>query len=161
MDGFESFPDPVGHLGFAEFGHTLEASIVLDRHYTRNDRALNACTMSDDALKRVVLDTDSARPLNEVKEDLHVVEELRDNEVCACVDLLLEVLEVLHRIIGLAVSFGVGGDAHTELRAELGANEAHHVDSVSKTLIASLTALDAPGGIYVELSVGCGLGRPM
>lgn len=89
----------------------------------------------------LVLDTNGARPLNEVKEDLHIVEELRDNKVCSGVDLLLEVLEVLHRIIGLAVSFGVGGHADTELRAELGADEAHQVDGVSEALVARLPAL--------------------
>mmetsp|Transcript_11936 Transcript_11936/g.35190 ORF Transcript_11936/g.35190 Transcript_11936/m.35190 type:complete len:302 (-) Transcript_11936:110-1015(-) len=72
------------HLGLAEAGHALESAICHDRHNTRNNRHINA---------------DRAAVLDKLEEDVHVVEKLRDDELTACLNLLLQILDIVPVIL--------------------------------------------------------------
>ena len=63
-----------------EGSHLFEGGVTLDRHHAGDNRALDA---------------DCVAALIEVDEDLGVVEELCENEVSTCVDLLFQIDEVL------------------------------------------------------------------
>mmetsp|Transcript_15925 Transcript_15925/g.18913 ORF Transcript_15925/g.18913 Transcript_15925/m.18913 type:complete len:238 (-) Transcript_15925:162-875(-) len=87
------------HLRLREFAHPMEAVIAQNRHNTRDDLAL-------DASKAAIADP--------VVENLIVEEKLSDDKVCAGVNLLLEVADVILARGRLQVHFGVARDADAE-----------------------------------------------
>src|SRR5690554_4590901 len=81
LDGLDAIENPLRHVDASNV--LLETGIGLDGHNTRNNRTTDAVGTTG---------------LDPVQEHGHIKEELRDNEVCTCIDLFLEVLEILlHR----------------------------------------------------------------
>eukprot|EP00968_Pinguiococcus_pyrenoidosus_P018122 scaffold1857_cov247-Pinguiococcus_pyrenoidosus.AAC.5 len=100
------------HLGLAHRRHPLEGIEVLDRHDARDDRAR-------DAGLAAVLDV--------LQKDVDVIEELGEDEVCAGVHLLLEVLQLFRPACALRVPLWVPGHADAKVVAVLLPNEPHEV----------------------------------
>mmetsp|Transcript_22452 Transcript_22452/g.49031 ORF Transcript_22452/g.49031 Transcript_22452/m.49031 type:complete len:215 (-) Transcript_22452:548-1192(-) len=117
--------DLLGHgrrdVGLAEAGHALESAVGVERH---------------DAGQDGLRDAGGAALGDEVLEDLHRVEELRDDHVAAGVALLLEVGELLLKVVvGADVDLAVDVDrAHLLGGAHVAAEVRRLVDTVGVAL---------------------------
>lgn len=76
LQRFQIIPDLLWHMVVAEGDYPLETSIVLDRENTRENGASN---------------TNCPRTFDKVQKRLHIKEELGHNQICAGIDLFLQV----------------------------------------------------------------------
>jgi hypothetical protein len=120
LDRFKAAKDLFGNLSLRELKHLVETIITKDRHDTRDNKARN---------------TGLATVVHPLIKNLIFKEQLSDNEVSACINFLLQELDVVLAWRGLQMDLWVSSNSDTEVVAVLLLDEANQVNCVIESVL--------------------------